>query len=367
MADLPQTDLLQSTPRGFYCPPGDFYIDPWEPVDRAVVTHAHADHLTRGSARYLVSAEGEALTRARLWDPADVQGLPYGEEVVINGVRVSFHPAGHVLGSAQVRLEKDGFVAVVSGDYKTDADPTCAPFEPVRCDLFVTECTFGLPVYRWPSTGELSADVNAWWAENAAEGRASIVFAYSLGKAQRVLAGLDPSIGPIYEHGAPFRLSKVYRAEGKPIPETAYVGEGVERGDSWTGAMIVAPPGGHGTPWQRKFGKDVATAFASGWMLLRGNRRRRGVGRGFIMSDHADWTGLLDAIDQTGADEVWCTHGYTGALARFLAEERGLNVATVDTRYSDSGEAADADDASDEAGPVGASATSASSASSSDG
>ena len=349
MTQLPQTDLLVSTARGFYCPPGDFYIDPWEPVDRAVVTHAHADHLTRGSTRYLVSAEGEALTRARLWDPHEVQGVPYGQEVVINGVRVSFHPAGHVLGSAQVRLEKDGFVAVVSGDYKTDADPTCAPFEPVRCDLFVTECTFGLPVYRWPSTGELASEINAWWRENAAEGRASIVFAYSLGKAQRVLAGLDPSIGPIYEHGAPFRLSKVYRAEGKPIPETTYVGEGVERGDAWKGAMVVAPPGGHGTPWQRKFGKDAATAFASGWMLLRGNRRRRGVDRGFIMSDHADWTGLLDAIDATGAEEVWCTHGYTGALARFLAEERGLNVATVETRYSDSGEAPDADDAADDA------------------
>lgn len=190
--------MLRTTDRGLYCEAGDFHIDPWAPVARAVVTHAHGDHLTWGCESYLVSETGAAVSRERLgaWG-AGLESMPYGDTRTINGVRVSFHPAGHILGSAQVRLEYRGEVWVVSGDYKTDPDPTCAPWEPVRCHTFITESTFGLPIYRWPSQQQVFAEINAWWAANAAAGQVSLLCAYALGKAQRLLAGLDPSIGPI--------------------------------------------------------------------------------------------------------------------------------------------------------------------------
>ena len=195
------TDLVVQRPHGLYCPPGDFYIDPWRPVDRAVITHAHADHARPGHAHYLAARPSEGVLRARLGD-IRLDTLAYGERLVHRGVTISLHPAGHVLGSAQVRLEHGGQVWVASGDYKVAPDPTCAPFEPVRCDTFITESTFGLPVYRWPSDDELFAQVNAWWAANAAAGRASVLACYSFGKAQRLLGGIDPSIGPVVVHGA---------------------------------------------------------------------------------------------------------------------------------------------------------------------
>lgn len=326
-----QDDLIRLTEAGFYCPAGDFYIDPWQPVARAVITHAHSDHARWGSRSYLCARDGAGVLRSRMGAQASIQAVAYGEPVRINGVEVSLHPAGHILGSAQVRVAHRGQVWCLSGDYKTGADdPTCASFEPVRCHSFVTEATFALPIYRWQPQAELFAAINAWWRANQATGRASLLLGYALGKAQRLLAGLDPSLGPILCHGAVERLNRDYRAAGIALPPTEYSGA-MARGFDWSRALIVAPPSAHGTPWTRRFG-ELSTAFASGWMRIRGTRRRRAVDRGFVVSDHADWPGLLDAIAATGAERVWVTHGYTAVLARHL-EEQGLQAYAVPTRF----------------------------------
>lgn len=322
--------LLRRTDRGLYCEAGDFHVDPWAPVDRAVVTHAHGDHVAWGCGSYLCSAEGLGVLRDRLEPGARIRGLAYGEAIAVNGVRVSLHAAGHILGSAQVRLEYGGDVWVVSGDYKTDPDPTCTAFEPVRCRTFVTESTFGLPVYRWPAQAEVLADINAWWRGNQAAGKATLLYGYALGKAQRLLAGLDPGIGPILTHGAVERLNARYREAGVRLPPTRYVGE-VDRKADWSSAIVLAPPSAENSPWTRRFGTH-ATGFASGWMLIRGTRRRRSLDRGFPLSDHVDWPSLLGAIDATGAERVWVTHGYTGPVVRWL-RERGLDAVAVETRF----------------------------------
>jgi len=257
--------------------------------------------------------------------------LAYGETRDVSGVRVTLFPAGHVLGSAQVRLELGGETWVVSGDYKVAPDPTCSPWEPVRCHTFITESTFGLPIYRWPSAADVLSDLDAWRAANRDQGRASVVFAYALGKAQRLLAGVSAEAGPIYCHGAVEKLNRAYRGSGVALPETKNpVDE--PKGTNWTGALIVAPPSAAGTPWMRRFG-DVSTAFASGWMLIRGTRRRRAVDRGFVLSDHADWPDLNQAIEATGAERVLVTHGYTDAMVRWL-RERGLQANALATRYT---------------------------------
>ncbi|HET9985183.1 MAG TPA: ligase-associated DNA damage response exonuclease [Longimicrobiales bacterium] len=311
--------LLRLTDRGLYCEAGDFHIDPWRPVDRAVITHAHGDHARWGSHAYLGSAEGERVLRTRLGAGARIRTLPFGEAIDVRGVRVSLHPAGHILGSAQVRVEHAGEVWVVSGDYKTEPDPTCTPFEPVRCHTFVTESTFGLPIYRWASQAETFAEIRAWWRANREEGRASVLFGYALGKAQRLLAGLlDADTGPIYAHGAVLRLNRDYVESGVRLPPTSYVGS-MPPGHDWGGALVVAPPSAAGSPWVRRFGA-ASTAFASGWMRIRGMRRRRAVDHGFALSDHVDWPALLEAIDATGADRIWVTHGYREPVVRWLRE-----------------------------------------------
>jgi putative mRNA 3-end processing factor len=324
------TDLLHLTDAGLYCPAGDFHIDPWEPVPRAVITHAHADHARPGSAYYLTSREGETVLRVRMGAEAAIQCVAYGETLTLGGTRVSLHPAGHIVGSAQVRIEHHGEVWVVSGDYKTQADPTCTPLEPVRCHTFVTESTFGLPIYRWSSAAAVLADVATWWQANREAGRASLLFGYALGKAQRLLAGLDPTLGPIFTHGAVEKLNEAYRAAGVRLPETR-LASSMPRGTSWAGALIVAPPSAQATPWTRRFA-GASTAFASGWMRIRGTRRRRAVDRGFVLSDHADWPGLLNVIRATGASRVWVTHGYSAVLVRHLREE-GLDAYAVATRF----------------------------------
>jgi putative mRNA 3-end processing factor len=327
----PQTkDLVVARPEGLYCPPGDFYIDPWQPVAHALITHAHGDHLRMGHGRYLTSEAGRHVVTKRV-GAVDLQGLPYGERITHNGVTISFHPAGHVLGSAQIRLEHGGQVWVVSGDYKTGPDSTCAPFEPVRCDVFITESTFGLPVFRWAPQQEVFDDINAWWADNAAAGRASVVYAYSFGKAQRVLSGLDPSIGPIVAHGAVAAMDEAYLQSGVPLPATQNVLETTP--EALRRCLVVAPPSSQGSAWMKRFG-DYSDAFASGWMLLRGARRRRNVDRGFILSDHADWPGLLEAIAACGAPRVIVTHGYVEPLVRYLAEQ-GLESGAFKTEYGD--------------------------------
>jgi putative mRNA 3-end processing factor len=323
--------MLRTTDRGLHCEAGDFYIDPWAPVARAVVTHAHGDHLTWGCGAYLVSDAGAGVSRERLgtW-AAGLDSMPYGETRDINGVRVSFHPAGHILGSAQVRLEYRGEVWVVSGDYKTDPDPTCAAWEPVRCHTFITESTFGLPIYRWPSQQAVFDDINRWWAANAREGRVSLLCAYALGKAQRLIAGLDSSVGPILTHGAVERMTALYRTGGVSLPPTQYASDAL-RAKNTTGAIVIAPPSVTGSSWLRRFG-DVRTAFASGWMRVRGARRRRGVDAGFTLSDHVDWPQLLTAISATGAERVWVTHGFTGPVVQWLTEQ-GLEARAIATRW----------------------------------
>jgi len=339
--------LLTLTEAGLYCTQGDFHVDPWKPVRRAVVTHAHADHLRWGSERYLVAKPGETVTRARLNEQAAIDTLPYGETVVHHGVAISLHPAGHVLGSAQVRIEYGGEVWVVSGDYRPGGgNPTCEAFDPVRCHTFITESTFGLPIYRWKPPGELADDLNQWWRANAAAGRVSIVYAYALGKAQRLLAMADESIGPIYTHGAVERLNGAYRAAGVRLPATTYAGSvEVKRGAKkpWEGSLIVAPPSAHGSAWAGKFA-PLSSAIASGWMRIRGTRRRRSVDRGLIVSDHADWPGLQSAIEATGAERVWVTHGYVAILVRWL-RERGIDASGVETRFVGEAEAEAGDEA----------------------
>jgi putative mRNA 3-end processing factor len=325
--------LIELTESGLYCRAGDFHIDPWKPVGRAVTTHAHSDHARAGSQKYLAAEPGRRLLEARV-GPADIDTLPYGEAVDFRGVRLSFHPAGHVLGSAQVRIEYRDEVWVITGDYKLGLDPTCAPFEPIRCHTVITESTFALPVYRWEPPEVLFDSMNAWWRTNRDAGKASIVYAYSLGKAQRVLAGVDADIGPIFTHGAVERLTRVYRDSGVSLPATTPVGDAVGGGKkSWAGALIVAPPSADGSPWARKF-EPASSAVASGWMQVRGARRRRAMDRGFVLSDHADWPGLLTAVSETGATKVLATHGFASIFARYL-RENGTDADVIATRFGD--------------------------------
>ena len=328
--DPQNRDLVVARPEGLYCPVGDFFIDPWQPVAQALITHAHGDHLRMGHGRYLTAEAGRHVVTQRV-GPVDLQTLAYGEAITHNGVKISFHPAGHVLGSAQIRLEHEDLVWVVSGDYKTGPDATCAPFEPVRCNVFITESTFGLPVFRWAPQQDVFDSINAWWADNAAAGRASIVYAYSFGKAQRVLSGLDASIGAIVVHGAVAAMDEAYRKSGVVLPETKSVLDATPA--ELRRCLVVAPPSAQGSAWLKRFG-DYSDAFASGWMLLRGARRRRNVDRGFILSDHADWPGLLEAIAASGAPRVIVTHGYVEPLVRYLAE-RGLQSGAFKTEYGD--------------------------------
>ena len=355
----PLDDLVVLRPEGLYCPPGDFYIDPWRPVDRAVITHAHADHARMGHAKYLAAAPGEGVLRSRL-GTIDLQTLRYGEIVDHFGVRLSLHPAGHVLGSAQVRLEHRGRVWVASGDYfvagahdhAAEANATCTPFEPVRCDCFITESTFGLPIYRWAPQRELFADIDRWWAANAAAGRASLLLGYSFGKAQRILAGVNAGIGPIVVHGAVEPLNRAYRAAGVALPTTRLVGDVGNKADLKR-ALVIAPPSVQNSAWAKRFG-DHSDAFASGWMQLRGARRRRSVDRGFVLSDHADWPGLQRAIGATGAQRVIVTHGYESVMVRWLIEQ-GLEAGAFDTEYGDEREERkERDEQGELDGPAGA-------------
>lgn len=328
---MPKPPLIRPTKEGLYCEAGDFFIDPWRAVDRAVITHAHSDHARSGSRRYLCSKSGEGVLRHRIGQKSNIAAIPFGEERSFGDVRVSLHPAGHILGSAQVRVEHRGEVWVVSGDYKTVADISCEAFEPVRCNTFITECTFGLPAYRWLSSEIVFAEINAWWRRNQEQNRTSMLFAYSLGKAQRVLAGIDSSIGPIGIHGAVAPFLPLYREAGITLPEAQKVT--AENAKDLKGkALIVAPGSAANTPWMKKLNPS-SLAFASGWMAIRGNRRRQALDRGFVLSDHVDWTGLIDAVKATGAEQIGVTHGYTEPFVRYAKEELGLNAYTIPTHF----------------------------------
>jgi putative mRNA 3-end processing factor len=298
---------LELKESGLYCPAGDFYIDPWGTVDRAVITHAHADRAVAGARAYLTAAPGEVLVR----DCGAVQGVAYGERVTLGGVTVSLHPAGHMLGSAQVRIERAGEVWVVSGDFKLAPDPTCAAFEPVRCHTFVTEASFALPIFRWPEPEETFAAIRQWWSANDAAGKASVLYAHPLGLSQRLVAAL----GPVALHEDIERWCALYRACGVPLPEARPYAP-----------LTIAPPG-----WKPAAGR-ISAAMASGWMRIRGTRRRRSLDRGFVLSDHADWPGLLRVIDETGAANVWVASGHRGPLVRWL-EEHGRQARAIETRW----------------------------------
>ena len=321
--------LLQFTDHGIHCPRAGVYIDPWRPVDRALITHGHADHSRWGHRRYLCTEAAAPVIRHRLGN-INLDTVRYGEPVTVNGVRFSFHPAGHIVGSAQIRVAYKGEIWVVSGDYKTEPDPLAEDFEPVKCQHFITESTFGLPVYRWPSQEEVFADINEWWRQNREEGKVTVLAAYALGKAQRLLAGIDASIGPIYTHGAVENTNEVLRAQGVQLPPTTRVTQAIDR-KAYPGSLVIATPSAVGSNWMKKF-KPAVTGMASGWMALRGTRRRRSVDRGFVLSDHADWEGLNEAIRATGAEHVYVTHGYTGIFRKWL-EEQGYDAREVKTEY----------------------------------
>ena len=315
-------------PEGLYCPAGDFYIDPRGQVERALVTHAHSDHARSGHKSYLVSETCLSLLKLRLGQEVKAEGIPFGETRKIGDARVSFHPAGHILGSAQIRVEVKGRVWVISGDYKPQPDRSCEPFELVKCNVFVSECTFGLPVYHWEKEEFVHHQINQWWSNNAKAGKPSLLFAYSLGKAQRVLRGLDSEIGPIYAHGAVHPFLPVYQSSGVKFPHVQKPKDGH---GNWAGTMIVAPPAVEDAGWTRRF-KGAERAFASGWMAVRGAKRRRNLDRGFVLSDHADWGGLIEVIKGTGAEQIKLTHGDGMPLARYLGEQ-GIQASMLEGVY----------------------------------
>jgi putative mRNA 3-end processing factor len=328
-------DLVRVTSQGLYCQAGDFYIDPWRAVNRALITHGHSDHARPGSAAYLAQRDSKGILRLRLGDDAKIETIDYGVQIAIKDAIVSFHPAGHILGSSQIRIEHKGQICVVSGDYKTQRDPSCQPIEAVRCHTFITESTFGLPIYRFPSPEIIAAEVNQWWQANAKDGKVSILYAYSLGKAQRLLMSVNQSIGPIYTHGAVEALNAVYRGCGVPLPNTICVGDTSEDFIDRKG-LVVAPPSAQDSLWSHKFG-DSSGAFASGWMRVRSARQRRSFDRGFVMSDHADWQGLTETIAATGAERVLVTHGHTPPLVRYLTD-LGIDAHVLETAFSGDGD-----------------------------
>ncbi|XZE18729.1 ligase-associated DNA damage response exonuclease [Pirellulaceae bacterium SH449] len=321
---------LEMSPAGLYCPQGDFHIDPWRPVKHAVITHAHSDHARWGSNKYLCASESVTLLQDRLGAEIEVHGMTYGEVATIGSVRVSFHPAGHILGSSQIRIENKGHVTVVTGDYKRDDDVTCQAFEPLRAHCFITESTFGLPVFRWPTGPSIAESINIWWQANQSVELTSILYGYALGKSQRVLSMLNESTGPIYIHGALHKPIDAYRRASIKLPSTQLVSQ-APKDTNWSQAIILAVPSAHGTTWLNRFPKR-STAMVSGWMQIRGNRRRRSMDRGFVLSDHADWDGLLRTVEEVAPEEVWVTHGFADVFSRHL-RDLGWNAKPLRTEF----------------------------------
>lgn len=316
---------LRVTAQGLCCPAGDFYIDAWKPVPTCIVTHAHGDHAYWGHQRYIASPETVVLLQHRLGKDRPLQPLAYGEKLRLGDCWVSLHPAGHILGASQVRIETANSVTVVSGDYKRAADGTCRPFEPVECDIFVTESTFALPIYHWAASEIIRDQMITWWHENASQGHPSIIFAYSLGKAQRIMNLLAEQQGKtIYLHGAVQALASVYKDLGVNMIPFAPVSEQARRA-TYRQDLILAPPSAMGSPWMKRF-PSARTAFASGWMEVRGTRRRKALDKGFVLSDHADWTGLISTIQETKAKIILTTHGNTATLAHYLRDSLGLDA-----------------------------------------
>lgn len=325
------TQLLQFTSSGIYCPDAGIFIDPWKPVDRAIITHAHSDHARFGNKHYLAHKDSEAILRLRLGEDISLQTLQYSEPVVINGIKFSLHPAGHILGSAQVRVERNGEVWVASGDYKIEDDGFSAPFEVVRCNTFITESTFGLPIYKWASQRVVMNEILEWWKQNQLEGKASVLMGYALGKIQRLIVNLQPFPGPVFAHGAVFNVNQRLRDAGYDLPFIGFASD-IEK-KLFRDALILAPPSALGSLWLKRF-EPYSTGYCSGWMAVRGAKNRRAIDRGFVLSDHADWNDLNTAIADTGAEKVFVTHGFTNTFARWL-NEKGIEAHEVKTEYGD--------------------------------
>lgn len=323
--------LIDFTDKGLYCAAGDFYIDPWRPVDRAVITHAHSDHARAGSKHYLCHHLSLPILQLRLGQHA-YQSVDWNESVWINGVRISLHPSGHIIGSAQIRVEHKGEVWVVSGDYKTENDGISGAFEPVPCHTFITESTFGLPVYRWQSQEVIFEQMRAWIGNNQQQDRASMLIAYSLGKAQRILQAIAPISDKIYVHGAIWNTHQVLLNNGIQLPVVQRITNETNKADL-KGAVIIAPPGAEDSPWTKRL-PSFRTATCSGWMQVRGQARRSSSDMGFALSDHADWNGLLSAVRATGASKVFVTHGFQSVFSRYL-NEIGIEAAEVITQYGE--------------------------------
>jgi len=322
--------LLEFTDRGIYCDAAKVYIDPWKPVDRAIISHGHADHSRWGHKDYITHHRNVPIISHRLGD-IQVTGVGWGEVFYINNVKFSLHPAGHIIGASQIRVEHKGEVWVFSGDYKTENDGISTPYDPVKCHTFITECTFGLPAFSWTSQQEVLNNINQWWGQNREKGQTSVLFGYSLGKAQRLLKYLDTDIGKIYTHGAIENMTAVLRPL-VDFPETNLITRDTKKSE-FLGNIVLAPPSAHGSTWIRKMVPYV-TASASGWMAFRGARRRRAVDKGFVLSDHCDWEGLLTSIKATGAEKIICTHGYTDIFSRYL-RELGYDARTESTQYGE--------------------------------
>jgi putative mRNA 3-end processing factor len=322
--------LLEFTDKGIYCNPAKVYLDPWKPVKKAIISHGHADHSRWGHQQYITHHRNVPIISHRLGD-INVTGVNWGEPFVINNVKFSLHPAGHIIGSSQIRVEHKDEVWVFTGDYKTEDDGISTPYEPIKCDTFITECTFGLPAFKWTPQAEVLQNINQWWAANKAEGKTSVLFGYSLGKAQRLLKYLDTDIGKIYTHGAIENMTRVLRPLVN-FPDTHLITKDTKKTEL-LGNIVLAPPSAHGSSWIRKMVPYV-TASASGWMAFRGARRRRAIDRGFVLSDHCDWQGLLASIEATGAEKIICTHGYTEIFSRYLRDQ-GYDARTEETQYGE--------------------------------
>lgn len=331
--------LIDFTSSGIYCPIADVYIDPWKPVDRAIITHVHSDHARIGNRSYLTHKHSVPLLKNFLGEYIDVQEVEYGETVYMNGVKISLHPAGHIVGSSQVRLEYQGEVWVVSGDFKLTKDDITTPFEPLKCDVLVTDSTFGLPIFNWKAQEEVFGEIDNWWADNKQNGKTSILIGYTLGKTQRLIYHLNKAIGDIYAHGSIEHINQILRKQGVRIPEIKKLELGNHNVPQ--GSLILAAPAIlHSRSLQQV--EPYSVALASGWMSLRGTKDLRGVDRGFILSDHADWGQLQQSVKETGAQKIYLTsNGYSSAFSRWL-EEEGYDVTEVDTKFT--GESREIDD-----------------------
>jgi putative mRNA 3-end processing factor len=332
---MPKQPLLQFTGKSIYCAVADVHIDPWMPVGRAIITHAHSDHARWGSRHYLAHKDSEPILRLRLGQDINLQTVRYGEKFMINGVKFSLHPAGHIIGSAQVRVEYQGEVWVASGDYKLEDDHFATPFEPVKCNVFITESTFGLPIYKWQPQQQVMSEIDNWWAQNRAEDKASVLMGYSLGKMQRILKNIELQDTVIYAHGAIYTVNERLREAGFELPALTLVTRETDR-KLFRGALVLAPPSADGTTWIRKFA-PYSVGYCSGWMALRGAKNRRAVDQGFVLSDHVDWPDLNRAVKESGAEKVYVTHGYTSIYARWL-NENGIEAAEVNTMYGNEDE-----------------------------